>query len=292
MKHVKCSAWIAAVTVCLAVSFAIAQTAQQAPAKAPVANPQEGKSSPAAPAAKNSLRFISDFDSPPFSFKEGIERKGSEIDLAEAIGKELGKKIEWIEMGFNINTYESALNRGTADAAISSISITDERKKEISFTEPYWKTSLAIAVKKDVDWQHNWFTTGLKGWTLGVMRNTTGEKWAREHLDGEVKTFPSVDRLASALKNSPMPLKSGKAGFCIIHDQVILKWVLSDYSYHYEIVETDISHEYYGIAVRKGNTKLLEELNNAIEKLRAKGIGKKIHQKWFKEAMDLPMFQE
>jgi len=292
MKRVKCSAWIAAVTACLAVSFAIAQTTQQAPGKASVSKQEEGKSIAIEPAQANPLRFISDFDSPPFSFKEGMERKGSEVDLAEAIGKELGKKIVWIEKGFNINTYASALDSGIADAAISSISITNERKQELSFTEPYWGTSLAIAAKKDVDWEHNWFTSGLKGWTVGVMRNTTGEKWAREHLTAEVKTFPSVDRLEDALKNSPMPLKSGKTGFCIMHDQAILKWALSKYSYHYEIVESDIGHEYYGIAVRKGNTKLLDELNGAIQSLRAKGIGKKIYQKWFNEAMDLPMFKE
>lgn len=238
------------------------------------------------------LRFITDFDSPPFSFRKGPERMGFEIDLAEAIGKELGTKVEWTQMNFGVNAYASALDRQQADAAISSISITDDRKARLAFTRPYYRAGFAIAVQKDVDWEHQWFTSGLEGWKIGVMRGTTCEKWARDNLDGKVETYATVDRLAQALKNSKGALKSGKAGFCILHDETILKWILSDYSYHYQIPERKIAREYYGIAVGKNNPKLLAELNGALENLRKNGAYKAIYKKWYSETEDLPMFGE
>lgn len=302
MEQMHYSLGAVAIAVCVAASCATAQTFEKvsvevsSPQRQPQASPpqqQAQKPAPATQGSGTSLRLISNFDSAPFSFKEGIERKGFEIELAQAIGKELGRKIEWIEKGFNINTYASALDMGSADAAISSISITDERKEQLAFTRPYFRSSFAIATKKDVDWEHSWFTTGLKDWQVGVMRNTTGEQWSRDHLAADIKTYSSVDRLAQALKNAKLgPTRTGKGGFCILHDQAILKWALSDFSYHYEIVEKDITREYYGIAVSKNNKNLLADLNAALEKLREIGAYKKLYQKWYKEAEDLPMFQE
>lgn len=291
MKHVVTGV---ALIACVITSFAADQTQSVEKAGAPASTPQEAATDKAR--AQNptprTLRFISDFNSPPFSFKKAAERMGFEIDLAEAIGKEIGAKIEWMQMNFSINAYTSALDVGKADAAMSAISITNDRKEQLAFTRPYYRAGFAIAVKKDVDWEHQWFTSGLEGWKIGVMRATTGEQWARDNLDGKVETYANVERLAQALKNSKGALKSGKAGFCILHDETILKWVLSDYSYHYQIAERKIAREYYGIAVSKNNPKLLAELNAALGNLRENGTYKKIYKKWYNEAEDLPMFSE
>jgi ABC-type amino acid transport substrate-binding protein len=277
-----------ALIACIAAGAALAQSRAAKGGGTPASFPAGKAGAALRPpgSAQRTLRFISDFNSPPFSYKEGMKRLGPDIDLAEALGKELGAKIEWVEMGFNINNYVSALERGTADAAIASISITPKRQERLAFTRPYFHTSLAIAVNSDVDWEHQWFTTGLKGWTVGVMRNTTGEKWARANLSANVETYSTIDRLVQRLKNSRGALKSGLAGFCILHDQAILRWALSNYSYHYQIAETGISPESYGIAVRKGNTKLLAELNSALDNLDANGTYQKIYQKWFAQAAD------
>jgi len=276
----------------LIVSLSTAQTGSK-PSENPA--PAAGSKTPAVSApsgAGKTIRFITDFESPPFAYKNGIKREGAEIELGEEIGKAMGAKVVWVEKNFNMSTYASALNTGSADAALANISVTDARKRIVDFTEPYWRTSLALAVKKNVDWEHQWFTGGLKGWTVGVIRNTVADSWARVNLAAEVKTYSSMDRLSNALKNSPMPLKSGKAGFCILHDRPILLWALSKYSYHYEIVESNITKDLYAIAVRKGNTKLLEELNTALAKIREEGSARKIFAKWLKEAEDLPLYEQ
>lgn len=290
MKYI---AIAAALTACCVAAFVLAQTQPVDKAsQVPLPPEKAGGAAAESTATKRTLRIISDFKSPPFSYREGMKRVGFEVDLAEALGKELGAKIERVEMDFNISAYASALDMGKADAAMSSISITNDRKERLAFTRPYYRAGFAIAVKKDVDWVHQWFTSGLKGWKIGVMRGTTGEQWARDNLDGKVETYSSVERLSQALKNSRGALKSGKAGFCVLHDETILKWILSDYSYHYEIVERKIVREYYGIALSKKNTQLLAELNAALGKLRENGTYKNIYQKWYSESQDMPMFNE
>jgi ABC-type amino acid transport substrate-binding protein len=275
-----------ALTSCIASGVASAQIQAVEKGGAPVSAPavRAGTAPRSLKPAEQTLRFISDFASPPFSYKKGMKRVGFDIDLAEALGKELGAKIEWVEMSFNINTYASALDRGVADAAISSISITPERKGKVAFTRPYLSTGLAVAVNRDVDWEHQWFTSGLKGWKVGVMRNTTGEKWARANLAADIETYSTVDRLVQRLKSSKGALKSGRAGFCILHDQAILRWALSDYSYRYQIAEKEIAPESYGIAVSKGNVKLLNELNNALKNLNTSDAYQKIYKNWYTQA--------
>jgi ABC-type amino acid transport substrate-binding protein len=240
---------------------------------------------------RKTLRIISDFNSPPFSFKEGMKKKGFEMDLGEAIGKELGERVIWLEKDFSIPTYRANLDMGNADAAMASITITDKRKEDLAFTRPYFQTGFAVATSKDIDWKHNWFTTGLDKWRVGVVRGTTGEKWARENLGSEIKTYSSAERLMQTLRDFKLGERGGP-GYCILHDQGILIWLLSQSSYRYQIVEKNIAPQYYGIAVSKKNGKLLADLNAALQKLNADGTYREIYQKWYAQAQDLPLFKK
>jgi ABC-type amino acid transport substrate-binding protein len=234
------------------------------------------------------LRIISGFDSPPLSYRDGVEKKGFEVELGDALANEMGRKARWIEKNFSIPAYESELDAGDADAAMSGITITEDRERELAFSKPYLKTGFAIAANKDVDWQHNWFTTGLKKWRVGVVRDTLGDQWARDNLAAEIKTYASAERLVQALKNFTLG-ERGKPGFCILHDQAILLWLLSNYDYHFQIVEKDVDPQFYGIAVSKKNKELLSEINDALLRLNQNGTYRKIYQKWYNEGKDLPI---
>lgn len=268
-----------AAAICTVVSQAFAQ---QLPAAKP----------PAAAAPADTLRIISDFKTPPFSYQEVGEKVGVDIDLGEALAKEMGKRVEWVTLGFDIPAYAAALDRGKADAAISAISITEERLKSVSFTKPYARMDLALAVRSDIDWRHHWFTTGMKDWRILVMRGTTAEKWARDNLEGRIEYHSSLDRMVQVLKGSKMPTESGKGGTCILFDEVPLRWALSQYSYRYEIVETGMESQKYGVAVRKGNAALLESLNAALARLKAGGKAAAIREKWRTRAQGLDFFQD
>lgn len=267
-----------------AVAAAICAACTSAPAQPPA------PASASKPTVET-LRIISDFDSPPFAYRDGMTRVGAEVDLAEAIAKEMGRKLEWIPMKFNFTAYTSALNSGGADAAISCISITPERTDQVSFTKPYARMGLAVAVRSKIDWQHNWFTDGLKDWRIVVMRGSTSERWARSNLAGRVDAHSSLDRMIELLKGSPLPTRSGRGGTCVIYDEVPLRWSLSKYSYRYEIVERGIETQRYGIAVRKENRALLDELNAALARLRKGKDLAAIREKWRDKAEGLEFFK-
>ena len=227
------------------------------------------------------LRLISDFSSPPFSFEEGLKRQGFEVDLGEALGEELGVRVEWDKQIFNIPTLSSALESGRADAVISSLSLTEDRKQYFDFTRPYFKTNLAAAILKEYrDFLKN-FDKRLEGVKVGVMKGSTGEKWVKKNLSPRtISTYDSPDRLARALRNDNVKV--------IFLDEAILQYLLARRSYRFEIPKTDLDQEIYAIAVRKGNQKLVDELNAALEKLDETGVYDQIYNEWFGPARSLP----
>ena len=222
------------------------------------------------------LRFLTDFESPPFSFQEGANPAGFDIDLGEALGRELSAKIEWLPAEFDIPSYSHALDAGGADAALTAISITKTRQLYLDFTRPYFSTSLAVAVREDTEWSPVEFSAlGLDGKVVGVMKGTTGEAWARKNLKATVKTYDSIVSLIGALK------EGGNLSYAVVVDEAILKYLANRSAHKFKIVERDLGQEDYGIAVKRGNTKLSAELNSALKRVDKSGDYDRIYQKWF-----------
>ena len=239
------------------------------------------KDSQARPPAENTLSFISDLDAPPFAFVENFKNVGFEIDLGEAIGKEMGRPVKWVKQSFNIPTFASTLKVGRADAVFCSLTVTEKRKQYFDFTRPYFRTSLAVAAPRDVDWNETAFKNGLSSKIrVGVLRRSTGEEWARKNLKATRKTYTSPGRLARALKNREVGI--------ILIDKPILIWTMANRHYKFKIVEDGLDHQDYAIAVSKNNQTLLDKLNAALEKLDADGVYDSIYEKWYDISQDLP----
>ncbi len=231
--------------------------------------------------AENPLRFINDLAAPPFAFVENFKNVGFEIDLGEAIGKEMGRPVKWVKQSFNVPTFASTLKVGRADAVFCSLTVTEKRKQYFDFTRPYFRTSLEVAAPRDVDWNEMAFKNGLTSKIrVGVLRRSTGEDWARKNLRATRKTYSSPDRLARALKNREVEI--------ILIDKPILIWTMANRHYKFKIVEEGIDHQDYAIAVSKENQTLLDELNAALEKLDADGVYDSIYEKWYDISQDLP----
>jgi len=92
------------------------------------------------------LRVVTDATFPPMEFVKDGQRIGFDIDLVEALGKEMGRKIEWIDIDFK--GLIPALQSGRADMAMSAIYITDERRKVVDFSDPYYAGGLVVLTKK------------------------------------------------------------------------------------------------------------------------------------------------
>lgn len=219
------------------------------------------------------LRFGTEPTFAPFEFqKEGSkEYIGFDMDLARAIGKKIGAKVEIVSMGFD--GLIPALNAGNIDAIAAGMSITPERAKNVDFSAPYYKSGLAVMVKKenktikDMD--------DLRGKKIAVQIGTTGAMEAHKIPQTQVVEFNTNTEAALELKNGGVD--------AVINDLPVVAYFLhtgggSEYA---KIVGKTVSAEDYGIAVKKGNKKLVEEINKAIADLKKDGEYAKIYKKWF-----------
>ena len=185
----------------------------------------------------------------PFEFqKEGSDEfTGFDMDLIRAIGTKLGYKVEISSMGFD--ALIPALNSGNIDVAIAGMSITDERKKVVVFSDPYY---------------------------IAVQIGTTGANKAGEVKNAKVTAFN--DNTAAA-----MELKNGGAD-AVINDSPVLKYYLQQGgSADAKVVGAVMNSEDYGIAVKKGNDKLATEINKALAEMKQNGEYDKLYKTWFGE---------
>jgi len=231
---------------------------------------------------ERTLRFIGDCDFPPFAFKANSGYTGFDIELGEAIGRLMGAKVEWIPSAFDLKVYAESLDGKKADAILSALTITPSREKDFDFTIPYFRTTLGIAAlnkdKGSVLLQLR--KRKFEGSKVGVMKGTTGEEWARKNLNAELVLYDSAVDLARNLWKKKL--------IAILIDEELLKYIVSRYPYDFAVISRDLNHEVYGIAVKNGNEKLLQELNATLKKIDAEGTYDEIYNRWFGPKRSLP----
>lgn len=207
----------------------------------------------------------------PFEFpkKDSEELTGFDVELLQAIGKQMGYKVEIVSMGFD--ALIPALNTGNIDVAVAGMTITEERKNVVAFSDPYYTSGLIVLVKKDNDTVKS--IDDLKGKGIAAQIGTTGEMKARSIEGAVVKTFNTQDEAALELKNGGVD--------AVIGDLPVMEYYLSQGGNKYaKLVGEKMDAEPYGIAVKKDN-KLVVAINNAMVELKNNGEFDKIYAKWF-----------
>jgi len=171
------------------------------------------------------------------------------------------------------------LAQGDRDLLISAITITDERKQTVDFSNPYFEASQLIAVPQGNTSVKQF--NDLKSLKIGVQSATTGDEVV-QNLVG--KNNPSIKRFDSttlALKE----LESGGVDAVVADDPVVRNYITNNPSASFRVVpDAGFPKEYYGIAVRKGNTELLAKINQGLAEVKADGSFDKINQKYFGNA--------
>jgi len=207
---------------------------------------------------------------PPFESKDVSTGKivGFDIDLMDAICDKLGVKCEYIVVPFD--GIISGLNNNKYDAVISAFTITPQREKVIDFSEPYYQASQSIAVR--LDQQKINSLIDLKAKKVGVQLGTTGELLAKKIEGAEIISF---DNIGAAF----IDLENGKLD-AIINDKPTSQRIIA-LKGNAKIVGPDLTSENYGIAVRKGEKRLLEAINNALTSLQLSGELEDLNNKWF-----------
>jgi polar amino acid transport system substrate-binding protein len=226
------------------------------------------------------IQFGSDTAFPPFETMNGTTAEGFDVDLVAAIAKEMGMTSEIVSQKFDTLIPQLKAG-GKFDAIVSGMTITDERKKEVDFSDPYIDSNQSVAVLKGKG--YTVIKTGdtaaivkaLNGKIIGVQSGTTGEGWAKENLKGAKKVISYGDTLAAF-----SALQAGKVD-AVVNDLPVSAAVVKDPARNAEIIAEIPTGEQYGIAVSKTTPELTAAINAALAKVKASGDYAKIYQKWF-----------
>lgn len=207
---------------------------------------------------------------PPYEYMEGEEYAGIDIDLAEAIAEKLGKKlvIENVEFG----TIVTGVETGKYDVGIAGMTVTDERKEQVNFSDSY-ATGIQVVIVKDggnVKTLDDLAGADIK---IGVQQDTTGHIYAADTVEnggyGEDHVIPYLTG-ADAVE----ALKSGKVQAVIIDKEPAKEFVKVNEGL--SILPAEWAVEDYAIAINKEDTELLEAVNKALAELKADGTVDKI----------------
>lgn len=226
------------------------------------------------------LRIGTDATYPPFESVEGDDFSGFDIDLANAIARELGVKARFINASFD--GIFPALQNGTFDAVMSAVTITPERSASMLFTDPYYDSGQLIAVRKDT--QNLNVPDDLKGKTVGVQINTTAQYDLEKREGVTVAKYNTIDLALLDLQNSRID--------AVVGDAPVLKYMLFKSFRELKTVGRRFTDEKFGIAVAQGGEDLVREMNTALKKIKETGEYDQLHEKWFGEAAERAAAEE
>lgn len=220
---------------------------------------------------ENYLRFSTSAEYPPFEYTEHGEIKGFDIDLAKLIAKELGKNAVFDNMQFS--TVLPALSSGQDDIAIATITITDARRVNFDFSDPYYFEGMASVYPANHPVKS---ADQLKGKNVAVQLGSMMEIWLRQK-------YPQVQ--ITAFDNNNQTIEALVAG----HVDVILMDEAQGKIYskkHAGLSYSVLGKSDYGYAlvVKKG-APLLPHINKALQKLKATGEIQKLQDIWLKDSL-------
>ncbi len=227
---------------------------------------------PAEQAKAKVLKVGTDAGFAPFEFQDEVSKKyvGFDIDLIEAIGKQIGYEVQIQSMGFD--GLIPALDAGNIDAIIAGMTITPERAKKVNFSKPYYKSGLSIVVKADNNTIKNF--QDLEGKKLGVQIGTTGAMEAKKIKNATIREFNTAPEAF-------MDLKAGGID-AVVNDLPVNEYYIAKAgAKDAKVVGEPLNSEDYGIATSKKNATLGEQINKGLDELKKNGEYEKIYVKWF-----------
>ncbi len=217
------------------------------------------------------IKFATSGEYPPFEYKVNGELHGFDVDLAKLIAKELGKEAVFEDMQFS--TILPVLQNGHVDAAIATITVTNDRKQHFDFSHIYYSDSIA-AVYKNNQPIHN--KEDLVGKKICSQLGSTMEIWLKQN--GFANHLVTVDNNNQAIE----ALKADHVDVVIMDSAQANIFSKKNTHLAYQVI--DQSQDGYAVVTQKG-APLLAQINQAIENLKKKGEIAKLEEKWLKGAL-------
>lgn len=268
---------IAAAAFALIAAFALPGCSSQPAASSSASADAEAASGEPVLINEGKLTVVGSLDFPPFeNLAEGSsEAEGFEVDLVKAMAEQMGLEAEFSHQKFDsIIPLISA--GGKADIGVSGFTVTEDRKKEIDFTDVLIDSNQGIVVNPDSGYAS---ADDLAGKTIATQSGTTGYDWAVENIsDANVVPYDEMTAVFSALQ-------SGQAE-AIVADLPVVQYYVKNAYPEMQIIEEIPTGEQYAIVVSKDNPALTEQLNAALAELKANGTYDEIYNKWFGESAE------
>ena len=259
----------------LCAGFFLVACGKQEPPPAVATAPAAAASAPAlAPKPPRVYVVGTDAAYAPFeSQNEKGEIVGFDIDVVKAIAAKAGMEVKFVNTPWE--GIFNALNQGDRDLLVSAVTITEERKQTMDFSNPYFDAQQLIAVKGNSKISK---FDDLKKLKVGVQTGTTGDE-AVTKLQG--KASVNIKRFES----TPLALKELDAGgvdAVVADNGVVIHYVNNNAGSKFKTVaDTSFTPEQYGLPVKKGNTELLAKLNKGLADIKADGSYDKIYAQYF-----------
>lgn len=240
-----------------------------------------GKPAPDAWAAMQKNKFVRIGTSPfdiPFESAQGPSFEGYDVDLGEEIAKDLGYPTKWIPISEFDKTFE-ALKNGEIEMIISAVAVTEERKKEFAFSDPYFDSGNTMARRRDNPAVKD--LASLAGKRVGVQTGRTGATFMsaqKEAANVTLTEFKTLDDALGALNRGEID--------AVVGDEPIITYSINK-SYGTNLITTGVAltHNQYAVVVRPEETKLLAKISETIARLKRAGALNAMREKWFQNVM-------
>ena len=241
--------------------------------RVPQAEQQEPQE-PQEPEVVKQLTMVTNADFPPYEFREGSEIVGIDPEIAAAIAEKLGMELVIEDIDFD--SVIISVETGMFDMAMAGLTVTEERMEQVSFSISYANGVQAIIVPEgsSITSVDDLFEEGASH-SIGVQLSTTGDLYSTWDLEDE--GLATIERFARG-SDAVMALTSGRIDAVIIDNEPARAFVAVNPGL--KILDTEFANEDYAIALNKGNTELLAQVNQALGELIADGTVQAILDKY------------
>lgn len=212
---------------------------------------------------------------PPYESVSGDDIVGIDVDIANAIAKKLGKKLKIEDVSFD--SIIAGVQNDKYDFGMAGMTVTDERKKNVDFTESYAKAVQVVIVKEDSDIKSIDDISSKN--KIGVQQGTTGDIYASDTVENGGYGEDAVTKYNSG-PDAVQALLSDKVDCVIIDNEPAKAYVAANQGL--KILDSSFADEEYAICVKKGNSQLKDDINKALKELKDDGTIDKIVSKYIK----------
>ena len=195
----------------------------------------------------------------PFEYRDNDTIVGYDVETAQAIAESIDMEFKIEDMAFD--SLITALASGQIDMVVAGMSVTEERLKQVNFSDPYYRAAQVIIVPKDGATVAS--SADLAGKKIGVQEGTTGDIYVDEEVEGA-----QLNRFKKAV-DAAIDLANGRLDAVVLDEQPALRIVAQNDKLM--VLDEALTEEEYAIAVRKDNPELLAAINACLAELEASG---------------------